>query len=116
MAALNEITKAALQPRLARHAAARWPQLATVTVRFRGQHAYISATVTGDDEPLKLCRLRWEGSPDMWSFAIYEYSGDRYAESFLPGGGWTGTPEAALDCACGLYLNDPSAYFEPPKN
>jgi len=116
MAALNEFTKAALGRRLARRAAARWPQLATVDVRFRGQHAYITATVTGHDEPLKLCRLRWEGSPDAWSFAIYEYSGDRYAESILPGGGWTGTPEAALDCACGLYLNDPSAYFEPPKN
>jgi hypothetical protein len=34
----------------------------------------------------------------------------------LPGGGPTGTPEAALDCACGLYLNDPNAYFEPPKD
>jgi hypothetical protein len=37
-------------------------------------------------------------------------------DSILPGGGWTGPPEAALDCACGLYLNDPSAYFESPKD
>jgi hypothetical protein len=51
-----------------------------------------------------------EGSPDAWAFAIYEYSGNRYADCLLPGGGATGTPEAAL------YLNDPSAYFEPPKN
>jgi hypothetical protein len=116
MAALTELTKAALRPRLMRRAASRWPQLAEVTVRFRGQHAYISATVTGEDEPLKLCRLTWDGSPDAWGFAIYEYSNDRYADSFLPGSGWTGTPEAALDCACGLYLNDPSAYFEPPKD
>ena len=116
MAALTEITKAALRPRLIRRAASRWPQLSEITVRFRGQHAYISAALTGQDEPLKLCRLTWQGSPDTWSFAIYEYSGDRYADSILPGGGWTGPPEAALDCACGLYLNDPSAYFEPPKD
>jgi hypothetical protein len=74
------------------------------------------AVLTDEDEPLKLCRLTWRGSPDTWHFAIYEYSGDRYADSLLPGGGWTGTPEAALDCACGLYLNDPSAYFEPQKD
>jgi len=24
-----------------------------------------------------------------------------------------GTPEEALDCACGLYLNDPSAWVRP---
>ncbi len=51
--------------------------------------------------------------PDTWSFAIYEYSGDRYADCMFPGGGLTGTPEAGLDCACVLYLNDPSACFEP---
>jgi hypothetical protein len=116
MAALTEINKAALRPRLLRRAEERWPQLATVTVRFRGQSAYIGAVVIGEDEPLKLCRLTWDGSPDAWTFAIFEYSNDRYAEAFLPGGGWTGTPEAALDCACGLYLGDPAAYFEPPKD
>lgn len=116
MAALSEITKAALRPRLLRRAGIRWPQLSDVTVRFRGQYAYIGATITGENEPLKLCRLAWEGSPDAWTFAIYEYSGDRYTDSLLPGGGWTGTPETALDCACGLYLNDPSAYFEPSKD
>jgi hypothetical protein len=116
MAVLGEVAKAALRPRLLRRAEARWPQLADVTVRFQGQRAYIGAVVTGEDEPLKLCRLTWDGSPDAWEFAIFEYSGNRYADCFLPGGGWTGTPEAALDCACGLYLNDPAAYFEPPKD
>jgi hypothetical protein len=115
MAALSEITKAALRPRLMRRAQARWPHLAEVTVRFRGQHAYIGAVLPSEDEPLKLCRLAWQGSPEDWRFAIYEYSGDRYTDCMLPGGGLTGTPEAALDCACGLYLNDPTAYFEPPE-
>jgi hypothetical protein len=27
-----------------------------------------------------------------------------------------GTPEEALDCACGLYLNDPTAWTKPPTN
>jgi hypothetical protein len=27
-----------------------------------------------------------------------------------------GSPEDALDTACGLYLNDPSAWTTPPKN
>ncbi len=26
------------------------------------------------------------------------------------------TPEDALDTACGLYLDDPSAWLRPPKN
>jgi len=34
----------------------------------------------------------------------------------LPTGMSTGTPEEALDTACGLYLNDPSAWPTPPKN
>ena len=27
-----------------------------------------------------------------------------------------GSPEEALDCACGLYLNDPTAWLQPPTN
>jgi hypothetical protein len=57
-----------------------------------------------------------QGSSEDRRFAISERGGDRYADCMLPGGGLTGTPEAALDCACGLYLNDPTAYFELPKD
>jgi hypothetical protein len=32
-----------------------------------------------------------------------------YEDSFLPNGQPTGTPEQAIDCACGLYLSDPTA-------
>jgi len=28
----------------------------------------------------------------------------------------TGSPEDALDTACGLYLGDPTAWITPPKN
>jgi hypothetical protein len=56
--------------------------------------------------------LRYLGSPNEWGFAIYLASKDRYEESILPRGSFTGTPEEALDCACGLYLNDPSAWTD----
>jgi hypothetical protein len=32
----------------------------------------------------------------------------------LPSGLHTGAPEEALDCACGLYLNDPGAWHPRP--
>ena len=31
---------------------------------------------------------------------------DYYEDSFLPSGSMDGSPEEALDCACGLYLAD----------
>lgn len=31
----------------------------------------------------------------------------------LPSGWGAGSPEEALDCPCGLYLNDPSAWQQP---
>ncbi|MGZ5384092.1 MAG: hypothetical protein ACXWH0_08935 [Acidimicrobiia bacterium] len=42
----------------------------------------------------------------------YLASKDGYQDSILPDGSFTGTPEQALDCACGLYLNDPTAWNE----
>jgi len=45
-------------------------------------------------------------------FAIYLACRDGYEDSVLPSGLGAGTPEEALDCACGLYLNDPSAWQE----
>ena len=33
-----------------------------------------------------------------------------YEDSVLPNGAFEGTPADALDCACGLYLGDPSAW------
>ncbi len=31
----------------------------------------------------------------------------------LPSGLHAGAPEETLDCACGLYLNDPGAWQQP---
>jgi hypothetical protein len=75
----------------------RWKDLQDLNVRYRGDYAYITGTDT--DGPLPLCRLGYHGSPDNWGFACYLASKDRYEESILPTGSFTGTPEQALDCA-----------------
>jgi hypothetical protein len=91
----------------------RWPGLASVDVRFRGRFAYVDGELhTG--EVLPLCRLRYAGSASLWGFAIYLASRDGYEDSILPTGPPIGAPEEALDCACGLYLADPSAWQEHP--
>lgn len=94
----------------------RWPALHDLKVRYRGDYAYVSGT--DPDGPLSLCRLRWTGSPDHWGFACYLASKDGYEDSVLPTGSFSGTPEEALDCVCGLYLNDPAAWAEalPPTD
>lgn len=102
-------TKTSLGQRLSAHARDRWPALARVQVRFHGQFAYISAQLP-DGEVLPLCRLRYGGSAHTWGFAIYRASHDDYQDSILPNGYTAGSPQQALDCACGLYLNDPTAW------
>ncbi|MGB8380166.1 MAG: hypothetical protein WCG47_02765 [Dermatophilaceae bacterium] len=83
--------------------------MAKVDVRFRGAFAYISATLT-DGGTLPLMRLRYGGSASTWGFAIYLASKDGYQDSMLPNGYTAGSPEDALDTACGLYLGDPTAW------
>ncbi len=46
----------------------------------------------------------------MWGFAIYRASHDDYEDSFLPSGNFAGSPEEAIDCACGLYLAAPQIW------
>lgn len=101
----------ALTRRLEARRQERWPELAELTIRYRGAFAYIEGA-TSNDDPLALCRLRYLGSPDEWGFAVYLASKDGYEDSMLPRGSFTGAPEEALDCACGLYLNDVSAWFD----
>ena len=109
-------TKTSLGQRLSTRARSRWPALEQVHVRFRGQFAYISGQLP-HGEVLPLCRLRYGGSASTWGFAIYLASRDGYEDSILPSGRTAGSPEEALDCACGLYLNDPTAWTEQtPSN
>lgn len=105
-----ESTKTSLGQRLSARAAQRWPALTDVTVGFRGQFAYITGHLPGG-ETVRLCRLRYGGSANSWGFAIYRASHDDYQNSALPNGMFAGTPEQALDCACGLYLGDPTAWL-----
>ena len=112
MTRLPDSVKIAVQQRLDAHQRAHWPQLTCLRVRFRGDYAYIDADEDGDAWPL--CRLRYTGRIDDWGFALHLASRDAYEDSVLPTGQPTGTPEQALDCACGLYLNDPTAWLDGP--
>ena len=103
-----------LRVRLNEHAKTRWPALKRVEVRFRAGFAYIDGIET-DGQVLKLCRLRYYGALHTWGFAIYLASRDGYEDNFLPSGRPSGTPEEALDCACGLYLGDPTAWITKPS-
>ena len=104
-----ESTKISLGQRLRERARERWPALATVNVRYRGGFAYVTGELA-DGTALPLCRLRYGGYANQWGFAIYLASKDGYEDSILPSGYPVGTAEEALDCACGLYLNDPTAW------
>ncbi len=52
----------------------------------------------------------------MRTAAIDLASRDSFENSVLPSGYPVGTPEEALHCACGLYLNDATAWTQPPTN
>lgn len=101
-----------LARRLEAHRAERWPELGELTLRFRSPFAYVEAEMP-QGYTMPLFRLRWVGSLDLWGFAVYLASRDSYERSVLPNGRPTGSPELALDCACGLYLEDPTAW-QPP--
>jgi len=108
--AIPEPARQTLEHRLRQRRAQRWPQLQELGVRYRGDLAYIVGTT--NDGPMPLCRLRYLGSPSEWGFAAYLASRDGYEDSILPSGSFTGTPEAALDCVCGLYLSDVTAWID----
>jgi hypothetical protein len=114
MATPPDSTKNSLRQHLMRRAHERWPQLADLHIRHRGAFAYLTGELI-DGTSLPLCRLRYHGSASSWGFAIYRASHEDYEPSILPNGYPAGTPQEALDCACGLYLNDVSAW-EPPTN
>ena len=113
MAGPPESTKTSLRQRLAARARERWPQLADITVRYHGEFAYVAGQLP-DGTTLPLCRLRYAGSATTWGFAFYRASHDDYEKSILPCGYRAGTPQEALDCACGLYLGDTTAWLNPP--
>jgi hypothetical protein len=110
-----ESTKTSLRQRLNEHAGNRRPALTAVPVRYRGIFAYIDGAIA-EGPTIPLCRLRYNGSASIWGFAIYLAGKYGYQDPILPSGLHAGSPEEALDCACGLYLNDPTAWIQPPTN
>lgn len=114
MATIPDSTKNSLHWRLAARARERWPDLTEVRMRYRGGFAYVDG-VLPDGQVLQLSRLRYVGSATTWGFAIYRASHDDYEDNFLPSGSPSGSAEEALDCACGLYLNDPTAWTTDPR-
>jgi hypothetical protein len=112
-----ESTKTSVHQRLLARARERWPQIAELQVRHRGPFTHVAAITTTGAE-LALCRLRYVGSAHDWQVAIYRASHDDYQESIFPSGLPFGTCQDALDLACGLYLNDPTAWHDlrPPTN
>jgi hypothetical protein len=95
-------------------------------IRFKGQFCYIDAYTepfvppnwpppdhpeTREEmiermrnTPTHLCRLRYFGDEEAWSFAFYTYSHERYEPAIFPTGSWHGTPEEAFQCSS-IYLN-----------
>ena len=73
-----------------------------------GEHVMGSSKQPGRQP---LCRLRYGGAADRWGFGMWLGSRETYEDSFLPSGRYIGTAEEALDCACGLYLGDPTAWL-----
>ncbi|PZS26880.1 MAG: hypothetical protein DLM59_17435 [Pseudonocardiales bacterium] len=114
MPKVPDSTKVSLQQKLSARARERWPQLSSIEVTHRAAYAYVTATLT-DGEQLPLCRLHYGGSASIWGFSIYRASHHDYQPSVLHTRMTTGSPQEALDTACGLYLNDPSAWTRPPK-
>ena len=78
-------------------------------LRFRANFAYVDGEIA-DGPTIPLCRLRYGGSAHTWGFAVYRASHGDYEDSFLPSGMMGGSPEDALDCACGLYLAAPEMW------
>jgi hypothetical protein len=80
-----------------------------VRLRFRSNFAYVDGEIAGGPT-IPLCRLRYGGSAHTWGFGLYRASHDDYEDSFLPSGKMGGSPEEAVDCACGLYLAAPDLW------
>jgi choline dehydrogenase-like flavoprotein len=109
-----ESTKTSLTQRLNIYAQTRWPDVERIEVRFRANFAYVSARLRdGGDVPL--CRLRYSGSASIWGFAFYRASHDDYENNLLPTGNFAGSPEQALECAGGVYLDDITAWQDHPN-
>lgn len=94
-----------------------------IDVRFRGALCYIDGYIDpgvppedlpdGEtreewierlrNSPTHLCRIRYFGNEESWSFAWYTYSHEKYEPSFLINGTDHGTPEEAFETSAQFY-------------
>src|SRR4029453_5667476 len=63
-------TKNSLRYRLIIRPRERWPKLSDLTIRHRGQFAYIDGKLA-DGTTLPLFRLRYSGSAQTWGFVVH---------------------------------------------
>lgn len=110
----------ALRTRLEAHVRRKWrDRCREIIIRFRGAFAYVDAfprkqwympgttaeqKARIDATPIHLCRLGYLGQPDLWQYAFYKYSDEKYALSVVASGSFEATPEQAFDTAAGVYL------------
>lgn len=78
--------------------------------RFRGSYLYLdrqgASSFFGKSKPYPICRLKFLGDMNSWSFAIYKYSRDAYdpEEWFFPGSSLVdGTIEGAMKAGLEAY-------------
>jgi hypothetical protein len=95
-----------------------------IDLRFRGALCYIDvytepdlpggiALPTGEtceqwmerlrNTPIHLCRIRYFGNEDRWSFAWYTHAHEKYEPSFLITGDEHGTPEEAFETSAQFF-------------
>ncbi len=55
--------------------------------------------------PIHLCRLRYFGNPDRWSFARYNDDTGDYEPATFPSGEAAGPPEDALEFVVNVHLD-----------
>ena len=115
MATPPESTKRSLRSRLIIRARDRWPQLADLNIRHRGQFAYIDGELP-DGTTLPLFRLRYGSSANSWGFAIHLASRDGYEDAVLPSGYPVGTPKKPSIAHAASTSTSPPPGYEPPTN
>jgi hypothetical protein len=124
---IPEAVKRRTEERIRRYAEAHFAGRYTrLDIRFRGQFCYIDSYTEPQlldgwpppdfpesreeyeerlrNTPTHLCRLRYFGDEELWGFAFYTYSGERYELSVFPSGDFFGPPEAAFQAAAEAYL------------
>ena len=125
---IPKVVQERIKQRILKYAEAHYAsKYSRLDIRFRSQFCYIDAYQDPQIEPdfppanfpisreeyleqiqnipTHLCRLRYFGDEEAWSFSFYTYSNEKYELSMFKTGSFYGTPEAAFE-ASALYLHD----------